>query len=100
MGRTKGVKNGQGNSVIKPKINRACGALDSFEMLHQQKFFDEDHQLTTKGEKYVKAKLDELGAYNILLLESFFLKGNVDYSEIIEALQFEKENEIKEQGEK
>jgi hypothetical protein len=92
MGRTKGVKNGEGAGYSKPKINRACGALDSFEMLHQQKFFDEDHQLTPKGERYVKAKLDELGAYNILLLESFFLKGNVDYSEIIEALQFEKEN--------
>ena len=82
MGRTAGVKNGQGNGYPRPQINKAVGAKESFKLLHEQKFLDEDNQLTAKAEKYVRARLEELGLYNIILLENFFLKGNVDYGEL------------------
>ena len=82
MGRTLGVKNGEGQGIYRPKINTAVGARESFLKLHEQGFMDEYNRLTPKAERYVRAKLEELGVYHVILLESFFLKGNVDYGEL------------------
>lgn len=84
MGRTKGVKNGEGQGVYRPKINTGVDARESFKKLHEQGFMDEEHQLTPKAQRYVKAKLEELGLYHIILIENFFLKGAVDYTEFEE----------------
>lgn len=84
MGRTKGVKNGEGNGIAKPQINRFVDAKSSFKKLREQGFLDDHHYLTEKGTKYVEAKLQELGMYNLLLLENFFLKGAVDYTGLYE----------------
>jgi hypothetical protein len=79
MGRIKGVKNNEGTGIYRPQINTAVGAKDSFKKLKEQKFIDENNQLTPKAERYIRAKLEELGVYHVILFENFFLKGNVDY---------------------
>ena len=83
MGRTKGVKNGEGTGYPRPRVSRVLNAKESLFYLQEQGFFDEKYRLTEKGEKYVESKLKELGMYNILLFESYFLK-EIDYSELFE----------------
>lgn len=90
MGRTAGVKNGEGLGYYRPRISQAEGAVESFIKLHEQKFLDEEHQLTAKGKKYVEGKLRELGLFNIILFENYFKKGLVDYSDIEEIIDNEK----------
>lgn len=82
MGRTKGVKNGEGHTIARPRINQAVGARESFKKLHEQGFMDDSNQLTPKAKRYVRAKLEELGIYNLILLENFFLDGRVSYDEL------------------
>ena len=79
MGRTLGVKNGEGQGIARPKINTAVGAKESFKKLKEQKFIDDNNQLTPKAQRYVRAKLEELGVYHVILFENFFHNGNVDY---------------------